>query len=104
MIQAVDYEEFRALLIRVEQLERDNAELRSKQIVQEWLSRAQAMELLSVSEATLWRMTKSNLLPFRYQGKRPFYEVAGIKKYLSGQKINPQLIEKRLSEACRAIV
>lgn len=104
MMQVPDYEEFQSLVRRVEKIEQENREFRAQLVVPEWLSRQETMQLLAVSESTLWRLTKANVLVHRYQGKRPFYEIAGLKNYLTTQKINAKAIECRVDAVCQNTV
>jgi len=90
MPNVVDYEEFSALIKRVERVEIDNDFLKSFICSIKWMSRTEAMELLGVSSSTLHRMTKRGKLDYLKEGENIRYSVQSIFDYLLAKKIDPQ--------------
>ncbi|MDB5240911.1 MAG: hypothetical protein JWP57_1536 [Spirosoma sp.] len=99
MAHCPDYEEFCAVVARLERAEREIHFLKSQLMAQQWLSRAQARRALGISESTLFRLTQRGALTFRYEGSKLLYCVQGIRAYLNRQKIEPSVVDGRVLSA-----
>jgi hypothetical protein len=99
MVQVVDYQEFKATEERLRVAEAQLTFLTGLLLSQRWLTRAQTMLALNVSESTLHRLTRSGKLTHRYEGSRPLYCMDGLRAYLSKQRIEGTAIDQRLITA-----
>ena len=102
-MQVPSYDEFQALIIRVEQTEGNNEFLRSLLLAERWLTRKQTMAAIGCSEKTLKRLTDAKRLTFRYEGIKPFYDVFSIRAYLTAQSVDSAAIDRRILTAKYAI-
>ncbi|GAB4007096.1 hypothetical protein GCM10028808_10310 [Spirosoma migulaei] len=99
MVQVAEYEEFKAIVRRVEALEEENGFLKSLLLGERWLNRKQAMAALGCKDNKLRKLTLTNALTHRYDGKNPYYDAFSIRDYLLDQKIDSKEVEKRIISA-----
>ncbi|GAB4007121.1 hypothetical protein GCM10028808_10390 [Spirosoma migulaei] len=99
MVQVVDYEEFSALKRVVEEIKEEYEFLQSLLLAVRWISRQQAMGALCCKGDKLRMLTRTNRLTYRYEGKKPYYDVFSIRAYLNSQKIDAKEINKRIIKA-----
>lgn len=72
--------------ILIAETKRELEQLITDQNTETYPSRAKVMEMLDVSEATLWRWAKNGyLVPLNCGGKRR-YRMSDVKKILEGEK------------------
>ncbi|GAB4007125.1 hypothetical protein GCM10028808_10400 [Spirosoma migulaei] len=99
MVEVPSNEEFQALVKRVEKVEEENAFLLSLLFAERWLSRQQAMVALNCKDNKLRELTLGNKLTYRYEGKRPYYDASSIRDYLTYQKIESKVADRRIISA-----
>lgn len=101
-MEVPDIEAFNELKAIVFEIKRENDFLRSLLLGRRWLSRQETLKVLDVSEATLWRLTKSNSLTHCHEGKKILYEIEGVRKYLTDKKISLPVAQDRIIHALYA--
>ncbi|GAB4017084.1 helix-turn-helix domain-containing protein [Spirosoma koreense] len=97
MLKVPSYEEFEALLKRIDALEREVRYLMG--IGGQWLDRKQAMKALNCSSATLHRLMRSGKLAHRYEGSKPLFEADGIRAYIQSTRVSTDSTDNRVLSA-----
>jgi len=99
MNKVPDYEEFAALVGRVSALEEENCFLRSLLLGKRWLSKLETMSVLEISDTTLWRLTKNDLLLSTSVGSKTMYDIQSVRQYLTNKKFTKKAVEDRIIHA-----
>lgn len=96
MTQIPDYEEFKVLVQRVGEVERENRFLKQLVLAQKWLSRAQVARVIGCSDKTIRRLTIAGKLAYRLEGSKFFYCIDSVRNYCVAQKIDEKVVDERV--------
>jgi len=102
-MMVVGYEEFNALLERVERVEMENGFLKALMESVHWMSRQQAMQALGVSSSKLWTMTKRGDLVYLKEGQTIRYSVMSVHDYLLRKKVDPMDIQSTIVQSLNRV-
>ncbi|GAB4021384.1 helix-turn-helix domain-containing protein [Spirosoma koreense] len=97
MLKVPSYEEFEALLKRIDALEREVRYLRQNEVARMTID--QTIKALQVSKMTLHRLVKEGKLVPQYEGKRPMFDIAQLREYIQSKRVSPEAADKRVLSA-----
>lgn len=99
MVQVVEYEEFKALVLEVTEIKSEIRFLKSLLLGERWLTRIQAMTALGCGHNKLRKLHLRNVLAFRYEGSKPYYDAFSIRTYLASKRIDSVEADERIIAA-----
>lgn len=98
-VEVPTQEAFNELATCVNQLKDETGFLKSLLLGERWLSRKQALQALGCKDDKLKRLATNKVLTVRYEGIKPYYDVFSIRAYLTVQRVDAAVIDRRILTA-----